>query len=244
MDRPYVFCHMRVSLDGKIFGKHSKLPENKTSGDWFYDIAFGENAHYKNQGWLSGRTTTDDNFTNYQKPVLNENIPEVPQGDFIIDTKLDKYYISIDPAGKLAWESNTLTYRDTKAQVLEVLTEKASNAYKAFLREKNIPYIVAGKNTLDAKLVLKKLKLLFHMDLVMLGGGGVLNWSFIQEGLCDEVSFVIAPVADGAATAPSLFETKEGVSDDLPVSFTLKNVETNEEGAVWLTYMVNNRETM
>lgn len=54
---------------------------------------------------------------------------------------------------------------------------------------------------------------------------------------------MIAPVADSAANTPSLFETKEGVSDDLPDSFTLKNVETNEEGAVWLTYMLNNRKT-
>lgn len=79
-----------------------KLPE-KTSGDWFYDITFGENAHYKNQVWLSGRTTTDDNFTNYRNPVFNENTPEVPQGDFVIETNLNKYYISVDPAGKLDW---------------------------------------------------------------------------------------------------------------------------------------------
>lgn len=77
----------------------------------------------------------------------------------------------------------------------------------------------------------------------MLGGGGVLNWSFIQEGLCDEVSMVIAPAADGSADAPSLFDTKEGLSNDTPVSFTLKNVETKEDSTVWLTYMVNNRET-
>lgn len=53
-----------------------------------------------------------------------------------------------------------------------MLTGEASNAYKAFLREKNIPYIIAGENTIDAKLALEKLKILFHMVFVMLGGGG------------------------------------------------------------------------
>lgn len=43
------------------------------------------------------------------------------------------------------------------------------------------------------ELLLQKLSDLFQMDLIMLGGGGVLNWSFIQAGLCDEVSVVIAP---------------------------------------------------
>ncbi len=42
------------------------------------------------------------------------------------------YYISIDPSGKLGWESNKLTYINTTVDIIEVLTEKASNAYKAF----------------------------------------------------------------------------------------------------------------
>jgi riboflavin biosynthesis pyrimidine reductase len=125
--------------------------------------------------------------------------------------------------------------------VLEVLTEKASNAYKAFLRDKNISCIIAGQDCLDEKLVLLKLKDLFDMDVVMLGGGGVLNWSFIQKGLCDEISIVISPTADGSASSPSLFETKEGVSEVSPISFSLKNVETQEDSSVWLNYLVNNK---
>ncbi len=239
MNRPYVFCHMQVSLDGKIIGKYMDIPASKGSGDFFYNIAFGEDAHYKHQGWLSGRTTTDDNFTHYKKPALNEQAPTVPKGDFVAEPTGHKYYISIDTSGKLGWDKNTLQYGDTTAEILEVLTEKVSNAYKAFLREKNISYIIAGKESLDAELLLQKLNDLFHMDLVMLGGGGVLNWSFIQAGLCDEVSVVIAPAADAKADAPSLFDTKENLTDDTPVAFTLKNVETKEDSTVWLTYDVN-----
>lgn len=240
MNRPYVFCHMQVSLDGKIIGKFMDMPESKDSGKLFYDIAFGEDAHYKHQGWLSGRTTTDDNFTHYKAPKLNEQAPVVPKGDFLAEPTGNKYYISIDTSGKLGWTQNTLQYGDTTAEVLEVLTEKVSNAYKAFLREKNISYVIAGKDSLDIKLLLQKLKDLFHMELVMLGGGGVLNWSFIQAGLCDEVSIVVAPTADASANSPSLFDTKENLTDDTPVSFTLKNVETKEDSTVWLTYKVNN----
>ncbi len=54
---------------------------------------------------------------------------------------------------------------------------------------------------------------------------------------------MIAPAADASATSPSLFDTKEGLTDDAPVSFTLKNVETKEDSTVWLTYDVNNKET-
>ncbi|MEK5232094.1 RibD family protein [Lysinibacillus sp. FSL K6-0232] len=243
MSRPYLFCHMLVSLDGKIIGSYMDTPEGQESSNVFYNIAFGEKPFYKHQGWLSGRTTTDDNFTHYQTPNLDNTAPAVPAGDFIVDTDLDKYYVSIDPSGKLGWTSNILQYRDTKAHIIEVLTEKASNAYKALLRTHNISYIIAGKETLDYDIVMQKLKTLFMMDTLMLGGGGVLNWSFIQAGLCDEISIVIAPTADGCATAPSLFETREGLSTAIPVGFSLKAVEAQEDGSVWLRYTVKKAGT-
>ena len=77
----------------------------------------------------------------------------------------------------------------------------------------------------------------------MLGGGGILNWSFIQAGLCDELSLVIAPVADGSSQTPALFETREGLTQDIPVGFELKNVETLSQGGLWLRYEVNKKIT-
>ena len=241
MNRPYIFCHMLVSVDGKIVGSYSGTPEGKESGDLFYDLAFGEAPYYQHQGWLSGRTTTDDNFTSYQEPALDKDAPAVPVGDYVVDTDLPKYYVSVDPSGKLGWTSNVLNYKDTKAHVLEVLTEKVSNSYKALLRKLNVSYIIAGKDSLDYDMAMRKLKGLFHIETLMLGGGGVLNWSFIQAGLCDEVSVVIAPTADGSSTTPSLFETKEGLSDDTPVAFKLDHVEAKEDGSIWLRYLVNNK---
>lgn len=52
------------------------------------------------------------------------------------------------PPVSWAWKSCDLTYIDTHAHVLEVLTGKASNAYKAFLRKLGISYIIAGEDAL------------------------------------------------------------------------------------------------
>ncbi len=239
MNRPYVFCHMMTSLDGKIMGSYMETPEAATAGEVFYNIAFGKEPFYRHQGWLSGRVTTDDNFTFYRKPALDENAAEVPKGDFIAETDAVKYYVSVDPSGKLGWESSELTYIDTKAHVLEVLTEKASNAYKAFLRSLGISYIIAGEDELDYALLLNKAKELFGIETLMLGGGGVLNWSFIQAGMCDELSIVIAPVADGSSQTPALFETRGGLATDKAVGFTLKEATVQDGGSVWLRYTVN-----
>lgn len=212
--------------------------ESEIAGDVFYDIAFGKNPYYKHQGWLSGRVTTDDNFTFYEKPELDENVALVPDGDFIANPDAGMYYVSVDPSGKLGWKSCELTYIDTHAHVLEVLTQKAGNAYKAFLRKLGISYIIAGADSLDYGLVLKKLKELFHIDTLMLGGGGILNWSFIQAGMCDEVSIVIAPAADGSAETPALFAAKNGLAENRPVGFELQSAEVKDGGSVWLRYLI------
>ena len=59
MNRPYIFCHMLTSLDGKIMGNYMSTPEGEIGSSVFYDLAFGKDRYYKHQGWLSGRVTTD-----------------------------------------------------------------------------------------------------------------------------------------------------------------------------------------
>lgn len=241
MNRPYIFCHMMTSLDGKIMGNYMDTPEGAAAGDVFYNISFGKDPYYKHQGWLSGRVTTDDNFTFYEKPELDEHTPAVPAGDFVAE-KTGMYYVSVDPSGRLGWKDSTLRYVDTTAHVIEVLTGKATNAYKDFLRKLGISYIIAGEDALDYGLVLTKLKELFGIETLMLGGGAALNWSFIQAGMCDEVSVVIAATADGSPTTQTLFMARDGLSNDAPVSFDLQEAKVMDGGSVWLRYLVKNRK--
>ena len=237
MNRPYIFCHMLTSLDGKIMGSYMDTPEGEAAGDVFYNISFGSDPYYKHQGWLSGRVTTDDNFTFYKKPALDENAPQVPEGDFVA-RKAAMYYVSVDPSGRLAWEDSELRYIDTRAHIVEVLTAKAGNAYKAFLRKLGISYIIAGEQSLDYEQAMEKLKSKFGIETLMLGGGGVLNWSFIQAGMCDEISVVIAPAADGSSDTPALFETRGNLAADRPVCFELQGAQVKAGGSVWLRYLV------
>lgn len=241
MNKPYIFCHMMTSLDGKIMGKYMETPESEVAGDVFYNISFGKNPYYKHQGWLSGRVTTDDNFTFYEKPELNEQAPPVPEGDFVAK-RTSMYYVSVDPSGKLGWKDSTLTYIDTTAHVIEVLTGRASNAYKDFLRRLGISYIIAGAETLDYALAMEKLKELFGIETLMLGGGAALNWSFIQAGMCDEISVVIAPAADGSTQTQTLFMARDGLSDDTPIGFSLLEAKVLDGGSVWLRYKVRPKE--
>ena len=221
MNRPYIFCHMLTSLDGKIMGNYMSTPEGEIGSSVFYDLAFGKDRYYKHQGWLSGRVTTDDNFTFYKKPDLDEDAEIVPEGDYVADFDENIHYVSIDPSGVLGWDKNYIIYQDTRAHVIEVLTNKASNSYKDLLRKLGISYIIAGDTTLDYEVLLEKLKKLF-----------------IQEGLCDEVSVVMAASSDGSTKTPTLFMEKEGLSDDKPVHFKLEDVKIMEGDSLWLRYKI------
>lgn len=87
-----------------------------------------------------------------------------------------------------------------------------------------------------------KLKRLFGIETLMLGGGGVLNWSFIQAGMCDEISVVIAAAADGSVQTPALFAAKDGLAKEQPVGFSLQSAEVKAGGSVWLRYLVGKNE--
>jgi len=240
MNRPFIFSHMITSIDGKIDGRHKEISERGLIALDFYRIAFGENSYYQTDAWLSGRATSEAAFTKGKLPKIDAQAQaaSVPEGDYIAETNLSKYYISVDPSGKLGWDKNYLQYRDTTAHIVEVLTERASNEYKAFLRNLDISYIIAGKNDLDYAYLMEKLEKHFPIETLMLGGGAVLNWSFLQAGLCDEVSILMAPFADGSASSHTIFQAKEGLSEDDPVKFNLAGVERRDNDAVWLRYIV------
>ena len=233
MDRPYIICHMSTSLDGKTTGSYTETQEAENAFEEYERI----NQFYHPQAWINGRITIDENFTFYEKPKLRENAPVILHDDYVAVSNGENYIVAADPSGRLGWKQNYVEYAGRpKAYVIEILTEQVSDAYLAFLREKEISYIFAGTDVIDFTVAVKQLKSLFGIEKLKLSGGGVLNWSFAQAGLIDELSLIIAPVADGATDTPTLFECSEKLPPHAPVGFHLKSVEAAKDGCVWLRY--------
>lgn len=101
----------------------------------------------------------------------------------------------------------------------------------------NISYIIAGEDALDCALAMGKLFRIFRVRTLMLGGG-ILNWSFLQEGLCDEISLVIAAAAGGTAKMPALFSDAGGFAENKALSLRLLGIEEKQGGCLWLWYKV------
>ena len=93
----------------------------------------------------------------------------------------------------------------------------------------------AGCDRLDCALLAHKLHALFGVDRLMEAGGGILNASFLQAGLLDELSLVVAPVADGGNGA-GLFGQAAFLPKTIPTAFHLTDAKRLPGDVLWLRY--------
>lgn len=236
MNRPYIICHMMTSLDGKIMGDYM----NTVGADYVGEKYDRLHDEFDTKAWICGRVTFDDNFTFWEKPDTSPyQDAKVDRTDYIAVKDAKKYAVAVDPHGKLAWKNNTIDYNNrVLSHVVEVLTEDVDDAYLAYLRAIKVSYILAGKNKLDLNLLVEKLKNLLDADRLLLEGGGILNGAFLNAGLIDELSLMLAPSADGSTETNTLFEMQPDLPKVLPTDFSLKQVERVGENGLWLRYMV------
>ena len=240
MNKPYVIIHTHTSIDGNL--DIMDLPEFKEASRQYQELSINpEKQQFGIQGYLNGKTTTEDNMTHYKTPKLDRNAAPVPEGDYVVDSDAPMYYLSIDARGELDFEDNFSPYGGIDSPIVEVLTEQASNAYKDFLRKKKISYIIAGKEQIDYEVMLDKFYNLFDIKRMMVGGGGTLNWSFVQNGLADEVSVILSPIANGDPNGHRFFVAKEPYTEIKETAFQLESVETLEHGTLWIRYSVKDK---
>lgn len=65
---------------------------------------------------------------------------------------------------------------------------------------------------------------------------GTVNGSFLKADLIDELSLVLAPVADGRMGIPTVFDADSADSKRTGTKFRLKSVKRLERDFLWLRY--------
>lgn len=234
MEKPFVVCHMLTSLDGKIDGDYMSAPECLPALQQYGALR----PFYQCQATLYGTTTMLGGYAAGVLEALPHSETVYPYEDHIAQTEVRNYIVSIDPTGMLAWSAAYSEQKGrAKAHFIEVLTTQVDADYLAYLRNAGISYLFAGDSTLDCALALHKLKTLFGIERLMIAGGGTVNWSFLREDLIDEVSVVVAPVADGNRESVSIFEQFDSLPPRAPVAFALKEAKSVDENVLWLRYI-------
>lgn len=229
MTRPHVVCHMVASIDGRIVVDGWPEAISAAVRRQYEEL----HASYAADAWLCGRVTMEP-FARRMRPdaeVARES-HGAHREDFVAPGDHASFAFAIDPAGRLAWESNDIA----GDHVVAVLSERVSDDYLAFLRGRGISYLLAGPRDVDLPLALERIAARFGVKTVMLEGGGRINGAMLRAGLVDELSVLVAPVVDGRSGAPALFDLEPGA----PAlgGLTLAEVERRAGDVVWLRYRV------
>ena len=232
MNRPYIICHMVMSIDGKVTGDYLFRPECEKATEIYYDI----NRNYIANGFICGRVTMESSFTNGWYPDLTKYKPVKHDMDLKMDFMLDDmsgfYAVAFDPSGKLGWKSNRIVDEDPGyggAQIIEVLTEQVDPRYLGYLEEMEIPYIFAGGAEIDVELALFKLKSIVGADTLLLEGGSIVNGYFERADLIDELSLVVAPTIADTEAKPLFMNSQ--IAD-----YELKEIKQYKDSVVWMNY--------
>jgi len=223
MKRPYVICHMTPSIDGKIVP--TNWPSLKIASAAYERIAKKVDA----DAWMVGRVSMAP-YAGKSRVPRRTRKQRMRRRDFIADAKAQSYAIAIDPAGKLTWRSNAIDGE----HVITVLGEGVSDDYLAFLESRGVSYVFGGRASIDLRRVLAKLRAAFGIRRLLLEGGGKINGSFLAAGLIDELSILIAPVADGSIGTPTLFDAMAGKG--LARKLRLISMSRIKGDLVWLRY--------
>ena len=233
-DRTYVEIHMMQSIDGKATGDFFLKPDCKEGIKYYHELF----KTLKAKGYCLGRVTMAE--INKEKPDLSKykDKEKLEHKDFVLplENGANYYFATYDSKGTIRYKSNVKNTSEwakdgtvMMCQFIEVLTDEVSNEYLHYLQEKRISYIFCGKNKIDIKTSLEKLKKLFGIDKMLLQGGPLIDGAFINADCIDAISIIICPcTAEGGVT---LFNPSKYVE------FKLVEVKQFPCSNVWLHYV-------
>ncbi|MBV8744283.1 MAG: RibD family protein [Xanthobacteraceae bacterium] len=225
--KPYVICHMVVSVDGRIL-----------TGRWRPDDparrALFEPLHERLavDAWLVGRITGQEYAKRDAYPTDTDQ--SLGRESWFAQRGAPAYGIVLDATGKIAWGCHDIG----GDPIVVVLTEQVSDAHLAGLREDGVSYIIAGARELDLGLALDILNRELGIKRLEVNGGGVTNGAFLRAGLIDEISLAIFPAIDGTIGGPGIFEAGAYKDHITLRAMSLESSEVLDGGVVWLRYRV------
>lgn len=224
--RPHIICHMVATIDGRIDGaafQHLlKGAEYEKTG-----------AQLGGDAWICGRVTMQQHFAEEGR-FESKTGSAVGQPNVHVAQRAESYAVAVDMHGSLIWKSGDLD----GDHLISIVSEQVPVDYLAFLRERGISYIVAGRTAVDLKQATAALYRGFGIKTLLLEGGGNINGAFLEAQLVDEVSLLLAPGIDGRAGVPCLFDGLTG-KDRSAVPLKLKSVQDLGDGVLWIRYEVS-----
>ena len=114
--------------------------------------------------------------------------------------------IILDSKGTISKKSKILQTSDKIPTIIAVSKTISKSNYDKLCKFP-VEIITAGKNSVDIKLLLKKLSNK-KINTILVEGGGTVNWEFIKHNLFDELIITLSPFLIGGNDAISFVQGK------------------------------------
>ncbi len=222
--KPYIISHMMMSVDGRI-----DCPMvAQISGEEYYTSldSFGTSSK------LSGRVTAALECSAV-KEEISENSDAVLGGESVHkETESEEYTIVVDTYGRLQMSASEADGHP----LLVMMSENVSESHLEMLRKNHVSWIATGNNRIDLHRAIEILGEQFSVKRLIIVGGGNINGGFLEAGLIDEVSVMMAPGIDGRKGETAVFDgcTWNGVS---PYHLKLQSVkQVPDTEVIWARY--------
>ena len=222
MKKPYIICHMMISIDGRIdCAMTSKLP--------------GVADYYTTLDEINVPTTVSGRVTaELEMAEPGQFIPKTDavygQEGFSKKADSNGYEVIVDSKGKLLWPDAS----GMRKPYLIVTSENVTKEYLAYLDAQNISWIACGKEHVDLARAAEILAEQFHVERMGIVGGSKINTAFLEAGLLNEISLLIGAGIDGRGGMPAVFDGL-AMSHDV-TGLKLMDVQKFDSGAVWIRY--------
>lgn len=200
----------QVSIDGKI-----TLGEGASSKELFSllteeDMKFIHGIRGEVDGILVGMNTI-----RYDNPSLTCRYNG------------GKNPIRIIPTNSMNVPKDVTIVKDNEKTIF-ITNERNREKVELFNEYDNISCILCGKEKLDIVQAFEILEKEYHINHIMLEGGGELNWSLLELGLVDEVIVMQLPILIGGRSNISLVDGDGFHLMERIPKFKLKSVEVRE----------------
>ena len=131
--------------------------------------------------------------------------------------------IILDSKGTISKNSKIIKTSD-KIPTIIAVSKKISKVNLSKLKKLPVEIIISGENSVNLKLLMKKLSTK-KIETILVEGGGTVNWEFIKNNIFDELIITLSPYLIGGNDATSLVEGKGFSKIDNSPNLKLKSVK-------------------
>jgi 2,5-diamino-6-(ribosylamino)-4(3H)-pyrimidinone 5'-phosphate reductase len=251
MQRPRVVVSIGASADGKVALTREQILMGTGSGARFtamwppaadpvpFDLIDAVRQLYGCNATLEGSGSLVDNHAAPDPLPIHEGDSAPLYSHFLPPEKLalrsppHMWFTAVDGRGRVRWTEDHENW-----DILVLVCGSTPPDYLAYLRRRNISYLVAGDERVDLRQAITAMGTELGISCVLSTAGGGLQGALLRAGLIDELHLSIAPSLVGGLGTPTIMDGRPLQIDEPPTPLRLLSVHTDAAGIVRLHYEV------